>query len=173
VHWLIASTEDLAVTDQRSITDPPRLTRWRFHLLLSAWNCGLRSMPTQTVSRTVESDSEPIEIYNVLAEVSNIPKWAPVFADAIERIDDTHYIVTKNGETFNLELFLHPSAGTVDYIREMPNNKRGGAYVRVVPRPRGGSAITMILPIGPNTNESDIARTLEQELTELIRLART
>jgi hypothetical protein len=130
-------------------------------------------MPTQTVTRAVESDSEPIEIYKVLAEANNIPKWAPVFADAIERIDNTHYWVTKNNATFNLELFLHPSAGTVDYIREMPNNKRGGAYIRVIPRPLGGSTTTMTVPIGPNTNESDVGRTLEQELAELIRLART
>jgi hypothetical protein len=129
-------------------------------------------MPTQTVTRIVESDSEPIEIYNVLADVGNIPKWAPVFADAVERIDDTHYSVTKNDETFNLQLCLHPSAGTVDYIREMPNNKRGGAYIRVIPRPLGGSTITMTVPIGPNTNEFNVARTLEQELAELIRLVR-
>ena len=130
-------------------------------------------MQTQTVTRTVESDSEPIEIYNILAEASNIPKWAPAFADAIEIIDSTHSSVTKNGESFNLEVFLHPSAGTVDYIREMPNNKRGGAYLRVIPRPLGGSAITMTVPIGPNTNESEVGRTLEHELAELIRLVRT
>src|ERR1700677_3167682 len=129
-------------------------------------------MPTQTVTRAVESNSEPIHIYNVLAKVSNIPKWAPVFADAIERIDDTHYSVKKNDATFNLELVLHRSAGTVDYIREMPNNKRGGAYIRVIPRPLGGCAVIMTVPIGPNTNESDVGRTLEQELAELIRLAR-
>jgi hypothetical protein len=130
-------------------------------------------MPTQTVTRIVESDSEPIEIYNALAEVSNIPKWAPVFADSVERIDETRYNVTKNDETFNLELLLNPSAGTVDYIREMPNNSRGGAYIRVIPRPLGGSAITMTVPIGPNSNESDVATVLEQELAALIRLART
>jgi hypothetical protein len=113
-----------------------------------------------------------MEIYNVLADVSNIPEWAPVFANAIERLDDTHYRVTKNAETFNMELFLHPSAGAVDYIREMPNNKRGGAHIRVIPRPLGGSAITITVPIGPNTNESDVARTLEQELTQLVQLAR-
>jgi hypothetical protein len=134
--------------------------------------CRLRTMPNQTVTRAVESTSEPIEIYNVLARVSNIPKWAPVFADAIERIDDAHYSVTKGGEVFNLEVFLHPSAGTVDYIREMPNNKRGGAYIRVTPRPLGGSAVSLTVPIGPNSNESDVAKILEQELADLIRLAR-
>ena len=129
-------------------------------------------MPNQTVTRTVESNSEPIDIYNVLAQVNNIPKWAPVFADTIERIDDAHYSVTKDGETFNLEVLLHPSAGTVDYIREMPNNKRGGAYIRVIPLPLGGSAVSLTAPLGPNTNEFEVARTLEQELADLIRLAR-
>jgi hypothetical protein len=102
---------------------------------------------------------------------SNIPKWAPVFADAIEHIGDMHYLVSRNGEVFNLEVSLQPSAGTVDYLREMPNGKRGGAYICVTPRPVGGSTITMTVPIGPNTIESDVAKVLEQELADLIQLA--
>ena len=128
-------------------------------------------MPTQTVTRAAESDLEPGRLYDVLAKVSNIPKWAPVFADAVEHIDDVHYRVTKNGEAFNLEVSLHPSAGAVDYIREMPKGKRGGAYIRVTPRPLGGSTITMTVPIGPNTIESKVAKVLEQELADLIQLA--
>ncbi len=128
-------------------------------------------MPTQTVTRATESTLEPGRLYSVLADARNIPKWAPVFADAIEPIDDMHYRVTRNGEAFNLEVSLHPSAGAVDYIREMPNGKRGGAYIRVTPRPLGGSTITMTVPIGPNTIESDVAKVLEQELADLVRLA--
>lgn len=128
-------------------------------------------MSNQTITRTVESDALPAQIYNVLADVDNIPKWAPVFADAIERLDDTHYRVTKGAETFNMELFLHPSAGAVDYIREMSNNQRGGAHIRVIPRPLGGSAIIITVPLGPNTNESDVASTLDQELTSLVQLS--
>ena len=128
-------------------------------------------MQTQTVTRSAESDLEPGRLYDVLAQVSNIPKWAPVFADAIERLDDMHYRASKNSEVFNLEVFLHPSAGTVDYLREMPNGKRGGAYIRVTPRPLGGSTITMTVPIGPNTIESDVAKVLEQELADIVQLA--
>ena len=128
-------------------------------------------MSTQTVTRAVETELEPAEIYNVLAEVSNIPKWAPVFADHVERVDETHYNVTKGNASFRMEMILHQSAGTADYIREMANNKRGGAYIRVTPRPLGGSTITMTVPVGANTNELDVAGTVEQELAELIRLA--
>jgi len=130
-------------------------------------------MPLQTVTRAAESDLEPTGIYNVLADVSNLPKWAPAFADEIERIDDTHFRVIKNGDRFNVELFLHPSALAVDYIREMADNRRGGAYVRVTPRPLGGSAVIITVPLAPTANEADVAQLLEQELGEVIRLARS
>ena len=128
-------------------------------------------MSTQTVTRAAETDLEPGEIYDVLAEVSNIPRWAPVFADYVERVDETHYNVTKGSASFKLEVIRHQSAGTVDYLREMADSKRGGAYIRVTPRPLGGSAIAMTVPIGTNTDELDVARTVEQELAELVRLA--
>jgi hypothetical protein len=128
-------------------------------------------MSAQTTTRSAESGLEPTKIYNVLVEASNIPKWAPVFADSIQHIETTHYRVTKNNETFNIEVLANPSAGTVDYVREMSGGKRGGAYIRVTPRPVGGSVITMTVPLGPNANESEIATALEQELADLIQLA--
>ncbi|MGO4212683.1 hypothetical protein AB4Y89_20885 [Terriglobus sp. 2YAB30_2] len=129
-------------------------------------------MSLQTLTRAAESDLEPIEIYKVLAEVSNLPKWAPAFADSIESTDKTHFRVTKNGDSFNTELFLHPTALAVDYIREMADNRRGGAYIRVTPRPLGGSTVIITVPIAPTANEADVARVLEEELAEIIRLAR-
>lgn len=96
----------------------------------------------------------------------------PLFADTIERAGDVHYSVTKSGEVFRLEVISDPSAGTVDFIREMSGNKRGGAYVRITPRPLGGSAITMTVPIAANTNESEAARVIDQELAGLIALVR-
>jgi hypothetical protein len=99
-------------------------------------------MQRQTVTQALESDLELSKLYSVLAEGSNIPKWAPFYADAVERIDGTHYSVTKNAETFNLEVLLHQSAVAVDYIREMSQGKRGGACIRVTPRPLGGSTVT-------------------------------
>ena len=61
-------------------------------------------MAAQTITRAVESDLEPSRIYILLAEVSNIPLWAPAFADTIEPIDGTLHRVTRNGETFDIEI---------------------------------------------------------------------
>ena len=130
-------------------------------------------MPNQTVTRATESDLEPDTIYDVLADVSNLPQWAPAFADAVEREDDPHFRVTKNGAPFRMKLVLNSTAGTVDYVREMANNRRGGAYIRVTPRPLGGCVITMTVPLAPNANEADVAKTVDQELADVIRLAPT
>jgi hypothetical protein len=127
-------------------------------------------MSRKTVTRAAESPSEPLEIFHVLAEAENIPKWASAFADSIIRVDDTHYSITKSNESFNLEIVAHPSAFAVDYIRELPNGKRGGAYIRVTPSPVSGSVITMTVPIGPTANESKVAEVLEGELLDLIHL---
>jgi hypothetical protein len=128
-------------------------------------------MAIQTVTHAVEADAEPARFFNVLAQVENIPRWAPVFADSVEHIRDSRYRLRKNGEAFEMEVFTNASACTVDYLREMPNGKRGGAYIRVTPRPLGGSSITMTVPIAANTTEADVAKVLSRELAELSRLA--
>jgi hypothetical protein len=130
-------------------------------------------MANQTVTRSAESDLETSVIYKVLADPSHIPDWAPVFADSVERIDNTTFSIMKGGEVFRMEALLHPSACAVDYVREMANNRRGGAYIRVTPRPLGGSTIVMTVPLGPNTSESEVGKTVENELVSLIHLAQS
>jgi hypothetical protein len=127
-------------------------------------------MSTQTVTRAIESDFEAKLIYLKLADVSLIPLWAPVFADKVERAHETTFHVTKGGDAFDMELFANESTLTVDYLREMANGKRGGAYIRVMPKPLGGSVVVMTVPVGPNTTSAQVATVLEQELEALIKL---
>ena len=91
--------------------------------------------------------------------------------ESTARNASTHYSITKNSESFNVEVVAHPSAVAVDYIREMPNGKGGGAYIQVTPCPISGSVITMTVPIGPRTDESEVSEVLERELLDLIQLA--
>ena len=69
-----------------------------------------------------------------------------------------------------MELFANHSALTVDYLREMAQGKRGGAYIRVMPKPLGGSVVVMTVPVGSNTTSAEVAAVLEQELEALIKL---
>lgn len=52
----------------------------------------------------------------------------------------------------------------------LPTERRGGAYIRVTPRPMDGSVVTMTVPVGPTTTPEEVAIVLEQELEALIQM---
>ena len=127
-------------------------------------------MSRQTVTRAIESDFGPERIYQKLTNAFLIPRWAPVFADKVEHVQGNVYRLTKGGDVFHLELITNEPALTVDYLRTMANGKRGGAYIRVTPRPLNGSVVVMTVPVGTNTSPDQVAEVLEQELAALIGL---
>jgi len=128
-------------------------------------------MENQTVTRTIESALEPTAIFTTLSKPELIPQWAPVFAESIEHLTAGNYRFTKGPDTFFVEVIPNPSSLTLDILRELPNNRRGGAYIRVMARPFGGSTVTMTVPIGPKTTPEAVAGILDQELAALMELA--
>jgi hypothetical protein len=128
-------------------------------------------MPNQTVTRCIETDKSPDLILKILHEPRNITHWAPVFADAIEHLESTRYRVTKDQEKFLVDVLIDEPARCVDYLREMPNGIRAGAYIRVTPRPKGGSSVTMTVPVGPTSTEEQVAEVVVSELDALVRMA--
>lgn len=127
-------------------------------------------MSSQTVTRTIECDFEPKLIYLKLTDASLIPQWAPVFADTVNHAHESTFRVTKGGDAFDFELLANELALTVDYLRNMANGRRGGAYIRVMSKPSGGSVVAMTVPVGPNATPAQVAAVLEQELEALIKL---
>jgi hypothetical protein len=128
-------------------------------------------MANRTETQSIESDLDPDAIFAILVDPTNLPQWAPTFADQVER--DAHNIwqISKDGSTFSLEVAATPSARTLDYLRNVAPGKRGGAYLRVLPRPSGGSVVVMTIPIAPGADPQKVAATLSQELNGLIRLS--
>src|SRR5580698_4348653 len=121
-------------------------------------------MSKQTVTRAVESDVEPKLIYAKLADASLIPQWAPVFADKLELVEGTRFRVTKGNDVFAMDVTANEASLTVDYVREMAGGRRGGAYIRVTPRPMGGSTVTMTVPLGPGVTAEQVGAVVDQEL---------
>jgi hypothetical protein len=138
--------------------------------LLIQLSMSSQTRSSQTVTRTIESDFEPNLIYLKLTDVSLLPQWAPVFADRVEHAQETTFRVTKGNDAFDLELFANESTLTVDYLRKMAGGRRGGAYIRVMPKPLGGSVVAMTVPVGPNATSAQVATVLEQELEALVKL---
>jgi hypothetical protein len=129
-------------------------------------------MPDRTVTRTIESDLEPDAILAVLMEPKLLPRWAPAFADEVEKTAFDAWQITKNENRFEMHMSASAPSGTVDYLREVAPGKRGGAYIRVLPRPAGGSVVIMTVPVTGNADVESVATVLTEELKNLVELVK-
>jgi hypothetical protein len=128
-------------------------------------------MSDRTITRTIESDADPDAILAILADATMIPSWAPVFADTVEKDAQSEWRVVKGGRAFSLKVRVGNGFGTVDYLREITPGKQGGAYIRVLPRPNGGSVVVMTLPVPRDTKLESVASVLREELERLKSLS--
>ena len=125
----------------------------------------------RTETQSAESDAPVTKVVALLADATRLPQWAPGFADQVGGDADAGWQVTKDGQAFTLKVAVDRDAGTADYLREVAPGREGGAYIRAVPRPGGGSVIVMTLPLLPGVDPADTAATLAGELTALVSLA--
>ncbi len=128
-------------------------------------------MTSRTETQSIETECEPDAIFDVLADPKHIPLWAPGFADAITGDEKQGWKAAKSGQVFALRIVPAHPARTVDFLREIAPGREGGAYVRVLPRPNGGSVVVMTLPVPPGADAKNISATLGEELAALARLA--
>jgi len=124
----------------------------------------------RTENQSIETEAGVATVVALLADPTRIPEWAPAFADLVSGDPHSGWQATKDGRSFSLRVVVNHDAGTVDYLREVAPGREGGAYVRVVPRPGGGSVVTMTLPLLPDVDPTDTAATLARELTTLTSL---
>lgn len=127
-------------------------------------------MHSRTQTQSMETDADPQSIVALLADPTRILDWAPAFADTITGDDQTGWHGTRGGQDFAFRVVTHPDAGTADYLREIAPDRQGGAYLRAVPRPGGGSVVTMTMPVTPGAEPAAVATTLRNELTALVQL---
>ena len=112
-------------------------------------------MNSRTVTDSIESRSDPAILVALLADPRRSPEWAPGFADAVTGDDHSGWRATKDGNDFTFRVAARPDAGTVDYLREIAPGTEAGAYIRVIPRPGGGSVVVMTLPLAPDARRGD------------------
>ncbi len=126
---------------------------------------------SRTETQSAETDAPVADVLAVLTDAARIPQWAPAFADEVSGDSGSGWLVTKDGQAFTLRVAAVPAAGTVDYLREVAPGREGGAYLRVIPRPGGGSVIIMTLPVPPGADPAATAAVLAGELAALAALA--
>ena len=124
----------------------------------------------RTATQSVEAGAHPDQVFALLSDPTRLPAWAPAFADRVERGPEGSWRVTRHTVQFELRVDARPDARTVDYLRTLGPGREGGAYVRAVPRPGGGTVITMTVPVAPDVDPADTARDVLGELRALVNL---
>ncbi len=138
--------------------------------MVEQWAVAEAPSPACTATRSIESAAAVASVGGLLADPTHIPRWAPAFADSISGDTVSGRRVSKAGRVFSLRVVVNHDSGTVDYLREVAPGREGGAYIRVTPRPGGGSVIVMTLPFLPDVDPADTATTLARELIALVSL---
>lgn len=128
-------------------------------------------MVERTVTRTIEGSIERELIFALLKDPARIPEWAPAFADKVLPFGNDSWKVLKLGELFSLTVVIEPRSWTVDYLRTVAPGVQGGAFIRLLPRPGGGTVVTMTLPIPSASDATKVSKVLETELAALLALA--
>ena len=131
----------------------------------------MTGLPSRTETQSIETDAPVEAVVAVLADPTRLPQWAPGFADQVRSDGESGWQATKDGRDFALRVAANEEAGTVDYLRQVAPGREGGAYIRAVPRPGGGSVVTMTLPLLRDVDPADTASTLARELATLKALA--
>ncbi len=123
----------------------------------------------KTVTGSLETDLSADAILEFIGEPRNLPQWAPGFADAVDRTGE-QWKISKGEKSFSIEVIVNRSSRTVDFVREIAPGKKGGASLRVLELPGGGSVIVMTLPVAAGTTPEAVTEILNQELKEIVRL---
>jgi hypothetical protein len=77
--------------------------------------------------------------------------------------------VSKDGQVFSIRVEFERSHGIVDYVREIAPGQKGGAFLRVLPRPGGGSVAVMTLPVSVGDGDAlALATIMDRELRALV-----
>jgi len=146
----------------------------RFIALFEAWRAveeNGRARAVRTVTQLIESDTDPDAVFALIADPRLIPTWAPRLGSTVTGDLESGWRITKHGEDFPLRVVATRDARTADYVREITPGRDECAYLRALPRPDGGSIITMVLTLGSDDDPTVVATSLHEQLTALATLA--
>jgi hypothetical protein len=122
-----------------------------------------------TVTTILPASKE--RVFDFLADVANLPKWATEFARELKVVDGKHKVVNGLGEFF-FEIQADDETGVIDMLAGPTPNELALFPTRVVPLPGGRSAFTFTMfqaPGMPDEVFESQHRSLLRELENIER----
>ena len=107
-------------------------------------------MKTRTV--TVLLTAPKRQVFDYLAEIENLPRWATEFARELKVVDGKHKVVNGLGEFF-VRIDADEATGVIDFHAGPTEAELGLFPSRVVELPGGTSAYTFTMFQGPGLSD--------------------
>jgi catechol 2,3-dioxygenase-like lactoylglutathione lyase family enzyme len=121
-------------------------------------------MKVQTISITVPANRE--DVFGYIADVANIPHWAPVFCQSIERRDTCWQITTPIGKMF-MALESDAQTGVIDLFVGEQLDEMMVTPIRVVTVPHGSAVVATYFQ--PHAMPLDVYRQQYRTLVSAMR----
>src|SRR5437773_1068552 len=78
-------------------------------------NCDRKETVMRTSTQTITIEAPPEEVFELVADLEQLPSWAIGFAKGIRRVNGTWLVRTGNGEELPIRLETTPEQGVVDF----------------------------------------------------------
>ena len=119
-------------------------------------------MRTSTQSIAIDAPAE--EVFDFVADLEKLPKWAIGFAKAIRSENGRWLVTTGNGEEIAIRAVTNPQFGVVDYHMSPAPGVEFPAVSRVVPNGGGAEYVFTMFQLPGMPDE-----VFEQQIAELGR----
>jgi hypothetical protein len=83
---------------------------------------------------------------------------------------ESGWTAIKDNRQFSIRVAIDPSTGCLDILREITPGEKGGLYMRILPRPGGGSVVVATIPIVPTSSPERTSSILADELDRIAML---
>ena len=95
-------------------------------------------------TRSISIDVPPQVVLDLVADPTELPRWAPAFARAVRPAGGDHWVVDTGEREVRIRVRVSRELGTVDFLAA---GTPRGAYGRVVPNGEGSEFLfTVFLP---------------------------
>jgi uncharacterized protein YndB with AHSA1/START domain len=105
-----------------------------------------------TQTRSIAIAAPPEAVFELIADGTRLPEWAPRFASEA-RAEADHWVIVSGGRQLRIRIKASADFGTVDFVSV--DDERAGAFSRVIPNGEG-SEFLFTLPFAPGTEQEAI-----------------
>jgi len=124
-------------------------------------------MPTKLALTSIVISASIRDVFRFVAEMRNMPRWAPAFAPRVEQCADGSWDIVREEERIPIRQVRSRRLGVVDFVRKPDEAAARGAFVRMIALSADECAVVMAVPVANGQDSERLQQSIEEELAAL------